>query len=246
MAPDTASPLAARELHRLIKQVSSKQDPFDEVKKNSNDLVLDHYDEYKKRIDSSADPVDTALRLTIAGNILDFIACPESIEQAEEYLSSTIEKVLNTSYAHDDSGLLKQEISQSKSLLILGDNAGEIVFDKLFLEHIKHPNAFYAVREKPVINDVTLKEARYTGIDQYAYVISNGYDAPSTIPECGSPEFLRVFEQSDLIISKGQGNLEGLQDSEHKNLYFLLMVKCDMIARKLGVKKGDFVVYKNM
>ena len=222
IGPEVISPMAARELHRLIDQFNVNHDPFSDLKKRSNDLVLSHYDKYMQLIRSSPDPFDTALRLSIAGNILDFVACPEAFEEAEKYLADTIDKVFNTSFARDDSDLLEQELLRSESLLILGDNAGEIVFDKLFLEYIQHPNAYYAVRGKAVINDATLQEARYTGLDKTAKIISNGYDAPSTILEKASPDFLRVYEQSDLIISKGQGNLEGLLNSSRKNLYFLL------------------------
>jgi uncharacterized protein with ATP-grasp and redox domains len=245
MGPEDTSPVAARELHRIMKQFQASQDPFMAIKKNSNDLVLSHYEEYRQLIQNAPDPFDTALRLSIAGNILDFIACPEAFDEAENYLEETIDKLLKTPFALDDSNLLEQEIKQSKTLLMLGDNAGEIVFDKLFLDHIRHPNVYYAVRGGPIINDATIKEAGYIGMNQVATVVTNGYDSPSTILEKGSKEFLDVYNQSDLVISKGQGNLEGLMDNGNSRLYFLLMVKCHVIARKLGVTKGDFVVYKN-
>jgi hypothetical protein len=121
-----------------------------------------------------------------------------------------------------------------------------MVFDKLFIETMMHPNLIYAVRGAPVINDATMDDAKYVGIDRVADVISNGYDAPSTILEHCSDEFMKVFNRADVIISKGQGNLEGLLGQTTKAVYFLLMVKCEVIADALGVRKGDFVVSKGL
>jgi uncharacterized protein with ATP-grasp and redox domains len=133
----------------------------------------------------------------------------------------------------------------AKNILYLGDNAGEIVMDKLFLETIKHQNVYYAVRGMPVINDVTIEDAKYVGIDKFAKIISNGYDSPSTILDKCSEEFINIYNKADLIISKGQGNLEGLINVKNEKIFFLLMVKCGVIGDELGVKKGDFVVYNN-
>ena len=115
--------------------------------------------------------------------------------------------------------------------------------DKLFIKTIKHPNLIYVVRGAPVINDATMEDAEYVGMSNAAKVISNGYDAASTIPSKSSKEFQKYFEKSDLIISKGQGNLEGLFPLNDDCLFFLLMVKCDVIAEFLNVKKESFVVY---
>ena len=236
---DFSIPMVSRELHVLLKQYSNNPDPYKEEKKQSNDLVLGMYPELKDILFQSDNYFNTALRLAIAGNIIDF-----GISNTFD-LHSTIDKVLNSDFAIDDSIQLKQALSEAKTVLYLGDNCGEIVFDKLFIETIMHPNLIYAVREVPIINDATLEDAKYVGMDLVADVISNGYDAPSTLLEHCSTEFLEVFNRADVIISKGQGNLEGLLGKTQKEVYFLLMVKCEVIADVLGVKKGDFVVMKN-
>lgn len=231
-------PKMSRELHVLLKQHSNDPDPYQEQKKQSNDLVLSMYPELKDLVFHSVNHFDTALRLAIAGNIIDYgIGNPFDLQ-------GTIDTVLNSEFAIDDSLELKQALSEAKTVLYLGDNCGEMVFDKLFIETIIHPNLIYAVRGEPVINDVTLEDAWYVGMDRVADLISNGYDAPSTLLEHCSPEFLDVFSRADVIISKGQGNLEGLLGKTDKEVYFLLMVKCEVIADALGVKKGDFVVKK--
>jgi hypothetical protein len=139
---------------------------------------------------------------------------------------------------------LKNEISKAKSVLYLGDNCGEIVFDKLFIETMKHQNITFVVRGAPVINDVTLEDANQVGMDNICRVISNGFDAPSTLIELCSDEFAAEYNNADLIISKGQGNFEGLMESTHPNIFFLLIAKCDPIAKLLGVNKNDMVVSK--
>ncbi len=235
---DFSIPEVSRELHVLLKQYSNNPDPYQKEKKQSNDLVIGMYPELKDIIFQSGNYFDTALRLSIAGNIIDF-----GISNTFD-LHSTIDKVLNSEFAIDDSLLLKQSLSEAKTVLYLADNCGEMVFDKLFIETIMHPNLIYAVRGEPVINDVTLEDAKYVGMELVADVISNGYDAPSTLLDHCSSEFLEVFNRADVIISKGQGNLEGLLGNTTKDIYFLLMVKCEVIADVLGVKKGDFVVKK--
>lgn len=229
----------SRTLHHLLRSYTSNLDPYKEAKKWSNDLVLSMYPSLRERVLLSQNPFNTALRLSIAGNVLDY-AIGDTFD-----LDGNIEKVLSTHFAIDDGQALKLAISKAETVLYLGDNAGEIVFDKLFIETIMHPNLYYAVRGAPVINDVTLDDAQYVGIQEVADVISNGYDAPTTDLNHVSPDFLHMFNKADVIISKGQGNLEGLLGKTDKPVFFLLMVKCDKIAQELGVKRGSFVVKRN-
>lgn len=233
-----SAPCFSRELHQILKLYSNNPDPYIEVKKHSNDLVLGMYPALKKLLIESENPYETALRLAIAGNIIDF-----GISNQYD-LDATIDKVLKSDFAINRSSELKGALSTAKTVLYLGDNSGEIVLDKLFIETIMHPNLTYVVRGAPVINDATIDDARYVGMDTVADVITNGYDAPSTIVDKCSDEFKELFDCADVIISKGQGNLEGLLGKTDKEVYFLLMVKCDVIAEALKVKKGDFVVKK--
>ena len=113
------------------------------------------------------------------------------------------------------------------------------------METIDHPNVWFAVREKPILNDATIKEAYEVGIQKFAKIISNGDDAPSTLLHRVSPEFMEIYQTADLIISKGMGNYEGLMDETDSRLFYLLMIKCEVIGKKIGAKKGDFVVKQN-
>jgi uncharacterized protein with ATP-grasp and redox domains len=192
---------------------------------------------FENNINQSGHPFMTALRLAIAGNIIDF-AANDNFD-----LLATVDKALNSEFAIDHSYQLKKVLDVAKTVLYLGDNAGEIVLDKLFIKTIDHPNLVYAVRGAPVLNDVTTEDAEYIRMNDVARVISNGYDAPSTIVHKSNSEFQSYFKRADLIIAKGQGNLEGLLHLNDKRIFFLLMVKCDVIAEFLKVEKDSFVVF---
>ncbi len=231
------TPEIQRDLNQRFLEMIGIKDPFVEEKRSSNSAALSLYEEWKPRIISDEDPFDMALRLAIAGNIMDYGA------SGTFDIHSTINKVLATHFAIDHSFRLKRKIEKAGTILYLGDNAGEIVFDKLFIETIGHGNVTYVVRDAPILNDVTINDAKEVGIDNVAEVISSGYDAPSTVLHKSGPQFLERFRSADLIISKGQGNLEGLLYENDPRIFFLLMAKCDVIAETLKVNKGSFLVY---
>jgi uncharacterized protein with ATP-grasp and redox domains len=234
------SPEITRNILARLREYSNVEDPYRKEKQEGNRLMLERYDEFREMVSNSKNPFDTALRLAIAGNIIDF--GPTNHFDVE----GTIEKVLNSDFATDHSEQLQHEIEKAKTILYLGDNCGEIVLDKLFLETINHPNVFFAVREKPVLNDATEKEAREVGIHQVAKIISNGDDAPSTLLHRMSPRFQEIYKNADLIISKGMGNYEGLMFESDQRLFFLLLIKCPVIGNKIGAEKGDFVVKRSV
>jgi uncharacterized protein with ATP-grasp and redox domains len=231
------SPDFARNLHNLLRNYTLNSDPYKSEKRKYNDLALSLLPELESIVMQSENPFITALRLSIAGNIIDFAA------NDNFNLQATLDRVLRSGFAIDNSESLKKAVERADSVLFLGDNAGEIVFDKLFITTINHPNLIYVVRGAPVINDATLEDAEYVGMGEVAKVISNGYDAPSTIVRKSSDEFKHFFNKADLIISKGQGNLEGLLHLNDKRIFFLLMVKCNVMAEFLKVEKDSFVVF---
>jgi uncharacterized protein with ATP-grasp and redox domains len=228
-------PNLGREMHRIIRDVLQDPDPYYDIKQKFNRLMLDYYPDLKKLVDEAENPFQMALRLAIAGNVIDY--GPNQLFD----INKTLEQARSIVLAIDDSESLQKSISQSKMLLYLGDNAGEIVMDRILLETIRYPNTYFAVRGAPIINDALIEDAEMVGINKIAKIISNGDDAPGTILENTSVEFRDIFDRADLIISKGQGNYEGLNGSD-KNIYFVLMTKCDHVANHLGIRKGDFVV----
>lgn len=228
-------PVMGQAMHRIIRKLLNKTDPYKEIKQKFNTLMLEYYPRLRKKVESAPNPFDMAMRLAIAGNIIDF--GPRSTFDVD----ATLKKVEMAQLAIDDSRKLQAACDNAKTLLYLGDNAGEIVMDRLFIETINHPNVYFAVRGAPIINDVTIEDAEQVGMNKIAIIITNGDDAPGTILENTSPQFQEIFNSADLIISKGQGNFESLTGN-NQNIFYLLMAKCDHIAKHIGVKKGDFIV----
>lgn len=231
------APIIQRNLNKTFCRIINIDDPFKEEKEESNRVALELYHEWKPKVIESENAFIMALKLAIAGNIMDYGAS-NSFD-----IQKTIDRVIASDFAIDNSEMLRQGLQNAHKVLYLGDNAGEIVFDRLLIETIMHGNISFAVKGAPILNDVTVDDSVQVGMHYAADVISNGYDAPSTILDRCSREFQDEFRSTDLIISKGQGNLEGLLSENDPRIFFLLMVKCDPIAETLGVTKGDFVVY---
>ena len=234
---NTSNPVIAARLHRISREKLRCADLYREEKKMANELLLQQESHWENIIQSSHDPFSTAARLAVIGNIIDYGA-----HSVSDDLKQQIESLFHQRLTINETKTLQERLNCARKVLYLGDNAGEIVFDKLFIKTINHSNLIYSVRGAPVINDITLEDTRVTGLDGYCEVISNGDDAPSTLLDCCSEEFLDIYKNADLIISKGQGNFEGLMNEKHPNTFFLLIAKCNPIASLLGISKGGMVV----
>ena len=228
-------PELAHIAHKIARKYA-KGDPYKEVKKKSNDEALSLYPKLKKIVDESDDPLRTAIRIAIAGNIIDFGAL-------EEYnIEKTVNEVLHKKFAYDDYPLFKKILKNAKSILYFADNAGEIVFDKLLIEKIKEIKDYkitLVVKAGPIINDATLEDVKYIGLDKLINdirYISNGEIGY----ERNSPEVKSWIKEHDLTISKGQGNYEGL--SEFQGIFYMLMVKCPVIAEDINANVGDIIL----
>jgi len=237
---DSTPPALAHEVHKIVKSITNEKDPYKEVKKESNDLVLKMYSTLKEKVEESNDPLRTAVRLAIAGNIIDFGPLQEF------NLEKTINEVLKKKFVIDDYEKLKENLKDAETLLFFTDNAGEIGLDKLlvetFLKAKKLEKIRFVVKGGSIINDATLEDAIYMGLCDLPNVefltLSNGESG--TGPERSSQTVKNWIKKHDLVISKGQGNYEGL--SEHDGLFFMLMAKCPVIASDLGVEVGDIIL----
>lgn len=232
-------------IHRLVKEHSGNTDPYQSIKKEFNLIALGLYPELSDLLQQSENPFETAVRLAIAGNIIDFGV---NAEVDNSLLLETIENTLAQTVSGDIS-YLEQAVSEAGKILYIGDNSGEIVFDRLFIELMlsngkAKDQIIFAVRGKPIINDITMIDAKETGMTDLVHVIDNGYDVPGTVLEKCSAEFQKIFEKADLVIAKGQGNYETLSDV-NKNIVFLLKVKCSVIAENVGCSIGTSIARKS-
>jgi uncharacterized protein with ATP-grasp and redox domains len=209
-------------------------DPYYQAKKKYNAIALEMEPHLGQILEEQEHPLFAALLLSVAGNIID-LGILEHID-----IDQAILRVLENGLAVNDYPTLLRLLDDAEQVLIIGDNAGEIVFDKLLLKQLTSYEVFYAVRGGPIINDACLEDALEVGIDQLAKVITTGSDRLGITADC-SPEFWLCFEEADVIIAKGQANFETLQP--HPRLFNLLTCKCDLVASELGVCLNDSVLY---
>jgi uncharacterized protein with ATP-grasp and redox domains len=227
----------AQAIHRHIREVTGNVDPYVEQKRRLNDVAMELFPIFSQRIKSAANPLEIAVRLAIAGNIMD-LAVKTSLGE-EEVLASFEDCLAAPLDCQIDEFV--HAVETAEDILYLTDNAGEIVFDRLLLEHLPCEKVTVVVRGKPVINDATMADAEYVGLAKIVTVIDNGSDAPGTILSDCSGDFRYRFARSDMIISKGQGNYETLADSS-RPIWFLLRVKCPIIARDLKCPVGTTIL----
>ena len=221
-------------IYEKVREITGVLDPYKELKRESTEKALALYDSLKHKVEKSNDRLLTAIRIAIAGNVIDF-GVNRNFDIEEE-----IDMVLKQDFAIFDYDKFKHYSDKTNEILYIGDNAGESVFDRILIEAMKKPTR-YVVRAMPVINDVTYEDAVQAGIDKVASILSSGTSAPGTVLETCNAEFKEIYKKSDFVISKGQGNYEGLSDESHP-VFFLLKAKCRVIADDIGVNEGDIVL----
>ncbi|MCD6091429.1 MAG: DUF89 family protein [Bacteroidales bacterium] len=221
-------------IYAKIREVTGINDPYKEIKKRSIAEAKEMIPELKTILDKSENRLITAIRMAIAGNIIDF-------GMSKKFnLTEDVTRILAQDFAYFDFKAFEKHLKKAETILYIADNAGESVFDRILIEEMSK-KTYYAVREVPVINDVIFEDAISSGLEDVSEIISSGSHAPGTILSTCSPEFNHLFKEADLIISKGQGNYEGLSD-EKRSIFFMLKAKCPVIACDLGVKENDIVL----
>ena len=237
---DQSPPVMGQYIHKLIRELSGHDDPYKKIKDRFNNFSLTLYPDLKQRIQSSSNPMDTAVRMAVAGNIIDFGV---NSELDRSVVSDTIEQALSAQ-VFGNIEVLSDSIDSAENILYLGDNCGEIVFDRLLIEQLPAHKVTFVVRGGPIINDATIEDARKTGMTELVTVMDNGSNIPGTVLEKCSKEFRECFAHADLIIAKGQGNYETLSDNEN-NIFFLLKAKCPVISGHMGCEPGSFIVKRS-
>ncbi|MCY6483175.1 ARMT1-like domain-containing protein [Clostridium aestuarii] len=238
---DRTTPFIHSKIVRIFKEEFEVDDFYIEEKKYFNDKILEMEPELEKIINSSKNRLFSALKLASAGNIIDFGAFDEV---SFEMVKNIIDKTSKNQFDQELFNRLKKELLNGKRLVYLGDNTGEIVFDKLFIKEIakEYPDLeiIFMTRGEPILNDITEEDAYYVGMDKYAKIMNNKTDIAGTdlyeIPD----DVKKIIVEADVIISKGQGNFESLGGC-NMNIYYIFLCKCDMLANKLDKEK-----YSNM
>lgn len=216
-------------IYQKVSRITGNPDPYRELKQTSIARALALYPELKQRVADSRDPLLTAIRVAIAGNVIDF-----GVNRVFD-LEADVADVLEKDFAVCDDLEFRAALDRAEDVLYLGDNAGETVFDRVLIETIGK-KVTYVVRGAPIINDATYEDAVQSGLDRVATIVSSGSTAPGTLLEQCSDDFRDRFQQAGFIISKGQGNYEGLS-GRNEPVFFLLKAKCPVISRDIGVKQ---------
>ncbi|MDF2674035.1 MAG: hypothetical protein K0R09_2303, partial [Clostridiales bacterium] len=226
-------------------ELLNNKDPYYSKKKLYNNKILEKYSYFENEIKCSANTLRKAVTLAIGGNIIDFSPKNNSI------MDKSIENILNHELTTDNVDMLIEDLKKTSSILYLTDNAGEIVLDKLLIQTlieygiVERDRITVAVKGEPIINDATIEEAMEIGLTSIVRVIGNGDCTPGTALGLTSKEFKDVFNNAEVVISKGQGNFETLDYVQDKNIYFMLIAKCNIIASKFEVKIGSFICKNN-
>lgn len=238
MRLNESPPVMGSKIYALIRELSGERDPYELIKDRSNAYALELFPNLHEEVVSSENPFETALRFAMAGNVIDFGAASTV---SDEMILQTLKNAREAALPEDSIREFRNTAGKAASILYIGDNAGEIVFDRLLLEQLPTERVTFVVRGEPVINDATITNADRAGIMKIVNVIDSGSAAPGILLDDCSAGFRRAFYDSDLIIAKGQGNYESLSEAD-ANITFLLMAKCPVIARDIGCEVGSFII----
>jgi uncharacterized protein with ATP-grasp and redox domains len=219
-----------------VHEVLNCSDPFAAKKRHYNELALSMYPDLKRLVQSSKSPLQTAVRVAAAGNIID-LGILDGVD-----VEATFKEVFAQGLAVDDTELLAEKLSPARRVLYLADNAGEIVFDKVLIEElvVRAQGVVLAVKGAAILNDATMEDALAVDMNRVADVLSNGSPMIGTDLKTCSEEFLQEFRRADIIISKGQANFETLNETSAP-VFFILKAKCSEVGRELGAAMGDVV-----
>jgi uncharacterized protein with ATP-grasp and redox domains len=237
---DAPPPFLGQRIHRRLREITGVKDPYRTAKDHLNRMAMDLLPDLKSEVESAEDPLMAAVRLAIAGNVID-MGVNGNITESD--VRQSVRDALLEPIAGEWRDF-RQAAARARTILYLADNAGEIVFDRLLIEQLSPPRVTLAVRGAPVINDATMADACAVGLSDIVEIIDNGSDAPGTILEDCNRNFVRRFDEADLILAKGQGNFETLSD-EPRNIFFLFKVKCPVIAAHLGLPVGTHVLARS-
>jgi len=221
--------------YEAVRQVTGQIDPFKDEKRELNRVALKLYPELKQLVAESDKPLHTALKIAVAGNMIDLgIGHGFDIER-------DLTKILSEEFAIDDYSDFCDSANSADTIMYVGDNCGEIVFDRVLAEQLGPEKVAFVVKGGPIINDATIEDANQVGLDKLCPVLATANNLIGLPPTAMTPKIRHLFETADMIISKGQGNFETLSDIP-KNIFFMLKAKCSLVAAELAVKYGQVVL----
>ena len=229
------------ELLLSVYRAIDNNDPYREAKENSNDLALELYPRLKEHLHKSNNRLYDTLKISVAGNVIDL-----GINKDFD-IEDSLRRSLGTGFARDDFGRFRNRLDQVEDVLLVADNAGEIVFDRLLAEELSAmgKNVTCMVKGGPILNDATMADALQAGMDKVARMVTTGSNYLGAHPGKLSPEALMMLERAGLVISKGQANFESLEHEKiaRGRIFFLLKIKCECVGKVADANFGDIVFF---
>lgn len=237
-APSHAgAPVVTQSIKNALQKEFGITEDFSKEKHYFNQMMLGLEEEISETIQQTVDVLKTAIQYAMTGNYIDF-GSMHTVD--EDYLQKALQESGERIIDEAVLGTLKKDLKEAKRIVLLTDNCGEIVLDKLLLQVIQklYPQIAITimVRGGEVLNDATMKDAFEVGMDKVGNVVSNGTEIAGTFLDALSAEALEILEEADVILSKGQANFETLRGCG-KNIYYIFLCKCDMFANRFGVER---------
>ena len=239
-------PEMGRAIHNLVMEYTGNDNPYKKMKDDAIRTAHSIYPGLKEFVRAQNDTLRSALEVSALGNLLDAAVYGEiQLDGLEERLEKELIKGLGLGGIE----ILRKELEDAKIVMIIGDNAGETVLDRILISEIKRiggdkTRVFYTVRNGPIVNDATMEDAIASGLDSDATIIDTGSSVAGLLLNEVSPEFLKPYYNADVVISKGQGNYETLSESKGRVIYFLLKVKCRAVAEDIGANLEEYVLLR--
>lgn len=231
-SPETPPPIIASHLHRRIKKHCQNEDPYAPLKEKEIEIARRMA---PKLLPAYEGDLKKLLHFSLLGNAIDFFRPPEEVEAAfKEGLKLAL----------DESDEIARRLGEARSFLLLTDNAGEVFFDLPLLSFLSERGleVFYAVKPKPIQNDLSLPDLERLGLEIPAKVVSTGAEMVGLSLSEASPAFRELYFRVDVVAAKGMGHFETLSASPGREIAFLLCAKCVPVAKALGVDLNDYVV----
>ena len=236
-------PEVASYVYEQMAELAGMDDLYAELKEHATQKAKTFLPQLRLELQKSSNKLLTAIKIAVAGNVIDLAA------EVTFDLNEEMDKVFETNFAYDDFEKLEVALQKASTLLYIGDNVGEHIFDYLCIETLQelYPalEIYYMVRGNPIINDVTMLEAKAAGFERLCHLVDSGVNTPGFTYERANAQSQKLFDEADLVLTKGMGNYECLSPSPRKNLCYLLKVKCNVVARSLGQAVGDLVCKMN-
>ncbi|MDR2080332.1 MAG: ARMT1-like domain-containing protein [Campylobacteraceae bacterium] len=237
-------PQNAYKLYEEIALLLDTDDIYKEIKTASTKRAEELLPKCEELLQNAADTLLTAAKIAVAGNVIDLAS------RVQYDLKEEIKNIANLKFEIDDFSALKNALANAREIVYISDNAGEEVFDKLFIRTLKRfyplSRIYYFTRGKPVINDITYEDAINSGLNEYAEVVDSSVPTPGFVYSMASCKAQEKFKRADVVIAKGMGNFECMSENERANIFYLFKVKCEPVGKFAQAKLGSIVCKRSL